>query len=128
MGVFLRHDTAFTVSQMTGWTPGGVFYVAGALWEMLLCAVVLFFVWASYRESLWRSLGIAAAIIGIVEAAMSAGCQMAINGRPPPNMTQCDYVTGLPVFALSMGIEVAVLFWIVGSSVWKQKNGDRAKR
>jgi hypothetical protein len=121
LGVFLRHDTAFRIADATGWSPGGIFYVSGALWEILLCALVLFFIW-NYRASLWRSLGLAAMGIGIAEAAMSAACQMAITGRPPPNTTQCDFVTGLPVFAVTFAVEMAVLFWIVGRA-WR-KNGD----
>jgi hypothetical protein len=123
LGVFLRHDTAFKVADMTGWSPGGVFYVSGALWEIVLCALLLFFIW-NYRASLWRSLGIAAAFIGMAEASMMATCQMAITGRPPPNTTQCDFVTGLPVFAVTFAVEMAVLFWIIGAWAWKNGDGN----
>lgn len=124
VGVFLRHDTPFRIAAMTGWTPGGIFYVAGAMWEALLCALLLFFIW-NYRASIWRSLGIAAAFIGIAEAAMSAACQMTITSQPPPNTFQCDHVTGLPVFLFTFIVEVAVLFGIVGVWAWR-KNGDDA--
>jgi hypothetical protein len=123
LGVFLRHDTAFNVSDATGWTPGGVFYVSGALWEMLLCALLLFLIW-NYRSSVWRHLGIAAGFIGIFEAAMMGACQMAITTRPPPNTFQCDHVTGLPIFLITLAIEAVVLLVIVG--VWWWKPGDGA--
>ena len=118
LGIFLRHDSAFTVAQWTGWNPRSIFYVQGALLEILLLALLLCFIWA-VRRDVWRSLGIAACGIGISEAALIAGCQAAIMTRPPANVTQCDHVTGLPISAATTTIYLLVLAWIAGTWFWK---------
>jgi len=120
LGVFLRHDTAFTVAEWTGWTPSGVFYVQGALWELVLCGV-LAFIFLEANRSLWRSLALAACAIGMIEAALVGGCQMVIVGHPPPQMTQCDFVSGLPIFAISMLVELVAVAIIIGEWAWHQR-------
>ena len=119
LGVFLRHDTAFKIAELTGWSPSGVFYVEGALLEILLLGLLALFIW--YSRSAWRSLAIATCGVGMLEAAMMATCQMLIKSRPPANMTQCDYVTGWPISAVTTTIYALLLAWLAGFLLWRAR-------
>jgi hypothetical protein len=118
LGVFVRHDTAFTMAAWIGTSPGVVFYVLGALWEVMLCTTLLGILWAAKRDA-WTEIAMAAVTIGIVEAGMVAGCQIALHGAVPPGMTTCQHVTGIPIGAVVTTLEASTLLALVGWHIAK---------
>jgi len=91
--------------------PSGVFYVLGGLWEIMLCLAVFTFL-ATQVRSLWTDLARAAMMIGMVEGAMISGCKILIVGQPPAGMTQCNYVTGIPIGDVVATLELMALGFI----------------
>jgi hypothetical protein len=111
--VFLRHHSTFTLAEMTGWTASGIFYVEGALLEVVLLSVLALFILRS-RRSLDRALALLACGIGIIEGAMVAGCRMLSPGQPPRGVTQCDWLTGQPVAATAIVLSVLAMLAVCG--------------
>lgn len=112
--IFVRHDTAFWLAPRIGISPAGTFHLLGGALEVLLCAAVLVLL-LTYRASIWLQLAQAAAVIGMVEGSMIAACRIALQKPVPAGMTQCDFVTGLPIGAVVTTMEVLALCWIMGA-------------
>ena len=112
IGVFLRHHTPFQIAALTGWSAGGIFFVSGALLDVLLSLILVLFFWSAPR-SIWRNLSLLAVGIMIVESAMMAICYMGGNAAPV-GTERCDYMTGGPVAATFIILECAaavVVLW-----------------
>lgn len=123
LGVFIANDTANWIAQATGYSPAAVFYMLQGAWVVILSGCILVFMLAA-KPSFWRSLGIAAVGISMAEGAMIPACRLAVTdiSAVPRGTNMCDFVTGLPVSATTLTLELMILAWIVGASF--RRNGD----
>lgn len=121
LGVFIANDTANWIAQATGYSPAAVFYMLQGAWVAVLSGCVLVFMLAA-KPSLSRSLGIAAAGISMFEGAMIPAFRIAVSdiSAVPRGTNLGDHVTGLPISAVTLTLELMILAWIVGSSLRKR--------
>src|SRR5258706_188758 len=103
IGVFFRHDRS---QWLPGYSPGAWFYIAGGLWEILLCSSLLLTLPA-------RQLSTVAMWIGILEGAQVSACRLATTG-PIGKGNLCDNLTGLPIGATMTGLYVILVCWAIG--------------
>ena len=115
-GVFIAHDTANWIAEVTGYSPAAVFYMEQGTWTVILSSCLLVFV-LTQKASLWRTLGLAAIGISIVEGSMIPVCRLAVSdiSLVPRGTNLCDYVTGLPVSATLLTVEIMIVCWIIGT-------------
>lgn len=115
VGVFLAHDGANWLGELSGFTPAATFYMLHGVWGATLSALLLMVLWAAH-ESFWRDLAMAAVTISIVEGLLIPVCRLATDDiRAVPRGTSlCDYATGLPLHAVLLSIEVLLISVITG--------------
>ena len=116
-GVFIAHDTANWIAEGTSYTAAAIFYMEQGAWTVVLSGCLLVFV-LTQKPSLWRTLGFAAIGISMVEGLMIPIFRFAAGpdiSAKPVGMNLADYVTGLPVSATLLTLEVMVVCWIIGA-------------
>jgi len=125
VGVFVAHDTANWLGENSKFSPAAWFYMLQGAWTALLSACVLGLLYVA-KPSVWRSLAVAAMGISIVAGLMVPVCRLAVAdiNAVPRGVSLCNHVTGLPIGAAILCVEVFVVCWIIGQWVWK--NGDGA--
>lgn len=122
VGVFLVHDGANWLADGSRFTPAAVFYMLHGAWGAVLSAALLLVLVAA-TASVWRDLAIAALVISIIEGLQIPACRLAVSDikAVPRGMSLCDHVTGLPVHAVLLTLEMLALCWIIGS--WLRNHG-----
>lgn len=121
VGVFFAHDGANWLAEGSRFSPAAVFYMLQGIWTALLSALLLALVWAA-KPSIWRSLCIAALVISIVEGLQIPACRFFVDdiyALAKSGMNTCDYVTRLPVSAVTISLELIALCVIVGTWFWR---------
>ena len=111
LGVAIRHAGASWLAPTFGVTVPGAFYVLGGLWEALLCLAVMALL-STQRPSRWRGLALGAMAIGAIEGALMGACRLAAGttlGSKPRDMNLCDWVTGIPVGPVLLGLYTLIL-------------------
>lgn len=105
--VIVTHFGYDLLSQVTGIHRAVWFYVLMGLWTALLCAFVMYLLWARRKEAA-ITVVFAAMGIGIIE-----GLQMLclLAGYVPDGINACDHVTGLPVTATTISLYCIYLSW-----------------
>jgi hypothetical protein len=106
--VSIRHNGSIWLSDFTGITQKGVFYVLGGAWEAVLC-----FVLASYLWKQREHIGVFACVIGASEGIQMAVCRLL---QSPTSGNLCDAYFGLPVGATFVSMYALCLSWYVGRS------------
>lgn len=119
--VALRHHTSQVLAQSLPISAPGIFYIQGGLWEALLCGVVAVFLWGQ-RVTIWRQMGLAAMAIGIIEGLQMSACRSLVVSMAdvPKGVNICDHVTGKPVAATLMWLEIFMVCALLG-----RKNAKR---
>lgn len=116
VGVFVAHDGANWISSWSGVYPWAVFFMLQGGWTVVLAACVALFIYGA-MPSLERSLALAALGIAMVEGIEIPACGLAVKDFTliPRGVNTCDYVTGLPLGAVQICLEVFILAWLIGS-------------
>lgn len=116
IGVFLRHDTSL---WLPGLAPTEWFYALGGFWEVALCGIIL----CTLRPA--PALLGAALWIGMLEGAQVGVCGVLMgHRRAPTGVNECDFLTGWPIGAYLVGLELVILLaaagmkWHWGSRLW----------
>ena len=118
VGVFLVHDGENWLAHGTRFSPAAVFYMLQGAWTVVLSACLLLFM-LSAVPTVWRNLASAALVISIVEGSLIPVCRLAVTDikAVPSGVSLCDYVTGLPVHAVLLCLEVFAVCWIAGVGI-----------
>lgn len=114
IAVYLRHNTSYWISDLSGMSPRGVFYVLGGLWEALLAGVIV--VLAYQKKSAWWHLLAFACFIAIIEGLQMSACRI-IGNSGPRNI--CDSVSGLPIGATLTSLYTFNVCYFSGVDVMK---------
>jgi len=98
VGVFLRHYSGWLFAGFLDISRSVWFYIFGGLWEVTLCACLLSIFWGLPRGR-WRNIGIAAMLVGIIEAAQMPTCALIVRDMSlvPRGSNLCDFAAGFPV-------------------------------
>lgn len=114
LAVFIRHESAFWLADVTGFTPAAVNYILGGIYEMVLAAVITLGLLAC-KKNIWRDLGLAAMFIAFIEGGQIAGCRLLIADirSVPANVNLCDHIVGFPLGHVMMTLYVLVIAWSV---------------
>ena len=107
VGVFVRHDTAYTLADMTGFNPKAIFYVLGGWWEAILAAIILQFVRQRPERNVYWHLSIFACLVTICES-LQMTCQL-FTGSTTGNV--CDNLSRLPIGATMTALYVLFACW-----------------
>jgi len=115
LGVFLRHNSGNWLASVSGLSPAAMFYILGGMWEVTLCALLLWLV-AAYPWSLWQGIASAGLLIGVAEGFQVFACRLAITDikAVPRGANLCDFATGFPVGAVTTSIYLLGLCWMIG--------------
>lgn len=114
LGVFIANDGA---NWLAGpYSAAANFYMLQGVWVAILSAFAVA-IFLEARRSIWRSLGVAAMTISIIEALEIPGCRLFVADISKVHGNICDAVTGLPISAVTVCIEVFIVAWIVGSEL-----------
>ena len=114
LGVIFRHTAA---RWLPGYTPAAWGYMLGGAWEFILCGLILWQV-LGYPLTKWSRAAIVALIIGMLEALQMTFCRLCIADirEVPTGVNLCDYITGLPIGAVMMGLYILLISWHIGRS------------
>lgn len=109
LGVTLRHNGANWLAE-SSFTPAAWFYMLGGLWEVALCAVLMWVLLAA-KFSIYRDLALFAMVIGILEGLQVTGCRLLVAdiSKVPRGASLCDWTTGLPIGATMVSAYVLIL-------------------
>lgn len=119
--VALRHHTSQVLALSLPISAPGIFYIQGGLWEALLCGVIAAFLW-NQEPSFWKRAGLAAMAVGIIEGLQMSVCRSLVVSMAdvPKGVNICDHVTGKPVAATLMWLEIFMVCVLLG-----RKNAKR---
>ena len=90
------------------------FYMLQGAWVAVLSGLLLAVV-AAQKKTLWRDLALGALAISILEGVEIPACRLFVVDISKIHGNICDAVTGLPISAVTICIEVFFLAWLVGS-------------
>jgi hypothetical protein len=118
VGVFLAHDGEHWLSEGSRFSPAAVFYMLQGAWTVVLSACLLLLLTAAVA-SVWRDLAVTALGISIVEGSLLPVCRFPVANikEVPMGVGLCDHVTGLPVHAVLLTLEVLAVVWIAGTGI-----------
>lgn len=106
-----KNAGASWLAPIFGLPVPGMFYVLCGLWEAVLCIAVILLLQTQPR-SRWRGVALSAAVIGLIDGVLMAACRLAAGtsiASKPRDMDLCDWVTGLPVGSVLLGMYVLIL-------------------
>lgn len=119
--MMMANNTSWLISDVSGMSAAGVFYVLRGYQILVLYGVVAALV--AYAVSVDAKLRAASLLAywacgwGAAEGFLSGSCRLAQSSPVPARTSICDHVTGLPVGSVMLALEVATLLWIVGGWV-----------
>lgn len=115
VGIFARHDSSFSLAEITGRDYRVIFHIAGGLLEVELLAIILALLYVleplaptDRHTKFWLQFAQLMCVIGIVEASLLSGCSLFMTTEPATG-TVCRHVTALPIGYAIKGVELFVI-------------------
>lgn len=115
VGVFAVNFGYRWMAEGTRFSQAAMFYMLSGVWTAILSAIVFLFA-CGQKRGFWRWLVLSAMAISILEGLENSACRFLIMDikAVPTNVNLCDYVTGLPVTAVSVGLYLIFISWGAG--------------
>ena len=115
VAVFVRHNAINAISEWSGMSRIGVFYVLGGMWESILCGALLI-VATAMKPSVGVFFLKSAMWVGLIEGSLTAGCRLAIHdiGKLPAGVNTCDYLAGFEIGKPLMIFYFLLICWLAG--------------